>query len=58
MKNDRKQVVNKLVSKWNKMENLSQEHAKSIKKMSKDKRYSNKTIIKLFPKNILVEGLY
>ena len=60
MNKNRTPVVNNLINKWQSTnrESLPNNMSKMIKKMSNDKRYSNKTIVKLFPKNILLQGLH
>ena len=60
MKNNRKNVVNMLINKWKKIDkhSITNETSRSIRKMSNDNRYSNKSVIRLFPKSVLYEGLY
>ena len=60
MNTKRTSVINQLINKWQKInkESIPSNMSRLIRKMSNDNRYSNKSVLKLFPKNILVEGLH
>ena len=55
---DRVKIVSELIGKWQKFDRQSipGELSRHIRKISKDNRYSNKNILKLFPKSVLLQA--
>lgn len=58
MNSNRNEVVSKLITKWQKLDRQSipGDLSRYIRKMSKDNRYSNQSILKMFPKTVLLDN--
>ena len=58
MNSNRNEVVSTLINKWQKLDRQSipGDLSRYIRKMSKDNRYSNQSILKMFPKTVLLDN--